>query len=252
MTLRMLILVAASTFCGSFALSQEISNATVIEAAEALGMIRSAARRMDSINTVEFSGRGMIRRPQDDGTWWEAELTNLTVGISYSIPALRWDQTTGDERVIYVVRGDEAWEERTPGVGKTPAMHFVDRFTRQIWFSPHGLIRAAIEAEVQDPGSVEIESNAGRSMLTVEVDGFTLTATLDDNNRPQSVSMPVVHPLLGPTTLSTHYSDYIDWPLLDVFFPSHIEQTLGDVAWLELEVTEFFQNPYVVFPDPLP
>ncbi len=252
MTVRILVLVAALIFCGPFALAQEISNATVVEAAEALGMIRGAARRMDSINTVEFSGRGTIRRPQEDGSWSEAELTNLTVGISYSIPALRWDQTTGDQRAIYVVRGDEAWEERMPGVGRTPAMNFVDRFTRQIWFSPHGLIRAAIEAEALEAGSVEIGSEEGLSTLTVEVGSFTLTATLDENNRPQSVSMPVTHPLLGPTTLATNYSDYIDWPLLDVFFPSRIEQTLGDVTWLDLEVTEFFQNPYVVFPDPLP
>jgi len=252
MTLRMLTFVAASIVCGPLPQAQEFGNETIVEAAEALGMIRGAGRRMDSINTVEFSGRGTIRRPQEDGGWWEADLTNLTVGISYSIPALRWDQETGDERVIYVVRGDEAWEERTPGVGKTPAMYFVDRFKRQIWFSPHGLIRAAIEAEVQEPGSVGTEMDAGLSTLTVEVDGFTLTATLDENKRPQTVSMPVTHPLLGPTTLSTHYSDYVDWPLLDDYFPSHIEQRLGDVTWLDLEITEFFQNPYVVFPDPLP
>lgn len=252
MTLRMLVLVAASISGGAMVLAQEIRNETVVEAADALGMVRGAARRMDSINTIEFSGRGMIRRPQDDGSWWEAELTNLTVGISYSIPALRWDQATGNQRVIYVVRGDEAWEERTPGVGNTPTMNFVDRFSRQIWFSPHGLIRAAIEAEAREPGSVEIGSDAGRSTLTVEVNGFTLTATLNEDNRPQTVSMPVTHPLLGPTVLSTHYGDYVDWPLLDVFFPSRIQQTLGDVTWLDLEVTEFFQNPYVVFPDPLP
>ena len=252
MTLRILVLVAASILVGPLALAQEIRNETLIEAAEALGMVRGAARRMDSINTIEFSGRGTIRRPQEDGSWWEADLTNLTVGISYSIPALRWDQTTGDARVIYVVRGDEAWEERTPGVGKTPAMHYVDRFTRQIWFSPHGLIRAAIEAEAREPGSVDTAADGGRTTLTVEVDNFTLTAVLDEDNRPQTVSMPVTHPLLGPARLSTHYSDYVDWPLLDVFFPSRIEQTLGDVTWLDLEVTEFFQNPYVVFPDPLP
>ena len=73
-------------------------------------MVRGVGRRMDSINTLEFSGRGILNVPQADGEWTSFELTEATVGISYSIPAMRLDTTRigpdgNEQRLIRVVRG---------------------------------------------------------------------------------------------------------------------------------------------------
>ena len=225
--------------------------ATIETAATALGMVRGVGRRMDSINTIEFSGRGTLIVPGDDGEWTRYEITEATVGMSYSIPAMRWDMNrVGAEReelrTIGVVRDDRAWNERLPGVDPVEASDQVRRRLEQIWLSPHGFMTAT----VRNPEAVTVGSRAGQTTLTVEIDGTPVTATLDENSRPASVAMTIDHPVLGETELEATYADYVDWPILDVFFPSHIVHRLDGETTLDITVTEFFQNPYVVFPTP--
>ena len=76
-----------------------------------------------------------------DGQWAHFEIADATVGMSYFIPALRWDMRRispdgREQRNIYVVRGEEAWDETLPGVGATPAMDRVAARLRQIWLTP--------------------------------------------------------------------------------------------------------------------
>ena len=225
--------------------------ATIETAATALGMVRGVGRRMDSINTIEFSGRGTLIVPGDDGEWTRYEITEATVGMSYSIPAMRWDMTrVGTEReaqrMIGVARDDRAWNERLPGVDPVEANDQVGRRLEQIWLTPHGFMTAA----VRNPEAVTVGSREGRTTLTVEIGGTPVTAILDENSRPASVAMTIDHPVLGDTQLEATYADYIDWQLLDVFFPSHIVHQVGGETTLDMTVTEFFQNPYVVFPTP--
>ena len=226
-------------------------SATIETAATALGMVRGVGRRMDSINTIEFSGRGTLNVPEDDGEWTRYEIIQATVGISYSIPAMRWDMTrVGTEReaqrMIFVVRDDRAWNERLPGVDPVEASDRVRRRLEQIRLTPHGFMTAV----VRHAEAVSVGSQAGRTTLTVEIDGTPVTAILDENSRPASVAMTIDHPVLGETRLEATYADYVDWPLLDVFFPSHIVHQVGGETTLDMTVTEFFQNPYVVFPTP--
>ena len=131
-----------------------------------------------------------------------------------------------------------------------PVTGLTDRRLRKIWLTPHGIMRAVVEAEAASPGSVSVGSSGGNTTLTVEVNGTPMTATLDDDNRPERVTMTIDHPVLGRTPLTAHYSGYLDWQILDVYFPSRIVQTLGDETTLDLTITEFYQNPYVIFPTP--
>ncbi len=242
--------VIISLCAAQVSLAQSVTtDAAVMAAAEALGMVRGPARRTDSINTVQFSGNGMTRILGVDGEWTSAELTNATVGISYSIPAMRLDleQVAADGealRTILVVRDDRAWKERLPGVDPVPVENQVDELLRQIWLTPHGIIRAA----TGNPGAVGVGSDMGQTMLTVEIDGQSYRTVLDSNYRPVRVETTIEHPRLGTTLHTAIYSNYIDWPILDVYFPARIVQTLGDETTLDMTVTEFYQNPYVVFP----
>lgn len=256
---RRAILVTALTFCVAQAgFTQPMTAAAVIKtAAEALGMVRGTARRTDSINTVQFSGSGTMSDLGTDGEWTSSEITTATVGMSYSIPAMRWDMErvgADDEvsRTIYVVRDGEAWDERLPGIGATPAMDQVAARLRQIWLTPHGIIRAAVEAEAEAPGSVRLDTQDGRSRLTVEIDSRSFSTILDADNRPERVETTIEHPKLGDTVVVATYADYIDWPKLDVYFPSKITHTTGGHTTLNLIVSSFYQNPYVVFPTPQP
>ena len=86
----------------------------------------------------------------------------------------------------------------------------------------------------------------------MSVDGTPITAILDEDQRPARVETSIDHAILGETRLTAEYSDYVDWPLLDVYFPSRIVQSLDGAVTVDLTVNDFYQNPYVVFPDPLP
>ena len=105
-------------------------------------------------------------------------------------------------------------------------------------------------AAVQNPDNVVIETESGQTIMTVEIDGMPVTARLDENARPAVVEMMVEHPVLGETLLSAEYTDYVDWPILDVYFPSQIVHRLGGEVVLEMTVSDFYQNPYVIFPTP--
>ncbi len=228
---------------------------TIDATADALGMVRTVARRMDSINAVQFSGTGTLRRPESARRWSEHDIARLTVGMSYYIPALRWDMTLraadgSETRTVEVVRENRAWDEVAPGVDPTEARGKAAERLQQIWLTPHGAVRAAVDAEAARPGSVTVGSERGRPTLSVTVDDIPLTIVLDENDRPARVTARIDHPLLGRTELVATYSDYRDWQALDVYFPSHIVQTLDGETSLDLTVTEFFQNPYVIFPTP--
>ena len=225
---------------------------TLEEAAMALGSLRGVQRRMDSINTLQFSGNGTSTIPGDNGEWTDYEITDATVGINYAIPALRMDVTRvgpdgNEQRVIQVVRGNRAWDERLPGVDAIDvADETVQHRAQQIWLTPHGVITAA----VRNPDNVTVEIESGQTILTVEIDGMPVTARLDENARPAVVEMMIDHPVLGETLLKAEYTGYIDWPILDVYFPSQIVHRLGGEITLDMTVSDFYQNPYVVFPTP--
>jgi hypothetical protein len=225
---------------------------TLEEAAMALGTLRGVQRRMDSINTLQFSGNGTSTIPGDNGEWTDYEITDATVGINYAIPALRMDVTRvgpdgNEQRLIQVVRGNRAWDERLPGVDAIDvADETVQHRAQQIWLTPHGVITAA----VRNPDNVTVEIESGQTILTVEIDGMPVTARLDENARPAVVEMMIDHPVLGETLLKAEYTGYIDWPILDVYFPSQIVHRLGGEITLDMTVSDFYQNPYVVFPTP--
>ena len=255
MTFRLALTLATTSLfaqsCNAQAPGPEVG-ATIEATALALGTIRGIGRRMDSINTLQFSGSGTANVPMADGEWMSYEISEATVGLSYSIPARRLDMTrTGsdgvEERVVHVVRGDRAWDERLPGGDPADAAAgAVSERLAHIILTPHGFITAV----VQNPDAVSTGIDGGQTTLTVEIDGTAVTATLDENSRPATVEMTVDHPTLGQTQLEAEYTEYVDWPILDVYFPSHIVHRLGGETTLDMTVTDFYQNPYVVFPTP--
>jgi hypothetical protein len=237
------------------AIVAQTASETIEAAADALGMVRTVQRRMDSINAVQFAGTGTLRTPETARRWTEHEIVSATIGMSYYLPAMRMDMTLrasdGNEtRTVEVVRGDRAWNEVAPGIDPTDRPGQAPARLPYIWLTPHGVVRAAVDAEAVHPGAVTIGSERGRTTLAVTVNEIPFTTVLDANNRPERVTATIDHPVLGRTELVAAYSDYKDWQLLDVYFPSRIVHTLDGETALDLTVTQFFQNPYVIFPTP--
>jgi hypothetical protein len=224
--------------------------ASLAEVANALGAIRGTQREWKSINRIYYIADGAISAPGGGGRWTDYKLTRGMVEMNYVMPALRVDITRSAggkvDRSIEVARGDAAWNETAPGVGATNAAGAAKGRRWLIYTTPHGVVRAAMEAADKNAAGVTIDAN-GFKFTSPE---GAATVALDAGKRPSRIEMPVTHPVLGATTVATDLSDYRDWEKLGVWFPARIVQTIGARKAQDLRVTEFRSNPYVIFPVP--
>ena len=227
------------------------------KAADALGMVRGVARTrtMDDITTVEYTGSGTMAEIGPGGALTAYKVNRMTVGISYYFRGRRAEierqnAAGAKQLLIHVVRGNPnlAWnEEGTPGMNPKLAPGTEAERMQQLWLTPHGFIRAAVDATFKD---AKVAKAGAKTVLIVPIDGVQVRGVLDDNNRLERVDMPIRHPVLGATTLTAEYSDYKDFDNYGVMFPQHIVQKIGGKTVLDIRVTAFATNPYVVFPTP--
>jgi hypothetical protein len=244
--------------------------ATVQQMAKALGHIRPVMRSDQGVAAISFTANGSMFGPgrEKSAPWREYKVSKLVGETSYFLrdsptsaaksPGARWDiHRTGPngeaERVIRVVAGQFSWNETQPGVGFMPAMEELADRQRMLWVTPHGLALAAMRSDGK-PGAapgVKVRRSGGNAVLTIPVNVTPMAVTLDANMRPIRVEARIAHPIRGQSTLKILYSDYRDFEkAYYVYFPTRIEQQLDGKTMLDLAVTEFHTNPYVVFPVP--
>src|SRR5204862_7483577 len=115
-----------------------------------------------------------------------------TAAINYQTPGLRLTQVrsqgehpprggaaqpvAGDQRTILVVSDKFAWQEGTPQAVANPAA--VEDRLRQLWATPHGVIKAAL-------------ANAGRvdgNTITFSIAGRAIQASLNEQKLVEKVS----------------------------------------------------------------
>jgi hypothetical protein len=255
-------LVAAGA--GALALSAILGAAAQIERVErpkserapfdaavnALGMERGIRRDQRSINTVYFVGHGTMSTAAAGDPLADREITRAHVSVSYHLPAIRsdvtWRDGAGQEvRQIRVANGRHAWDETEPGVGASATRDSAAERLLQVWLTPHGVLRAMVEARAKDPGAVTVARHDQATVLSMVLEGGPLEVELDGEQRPRRLRWK-----LAGRAIEVEYSDYKDWELLDVFFPQRIVQRVDGRVVLALDVTDFRSNPYVVFPVP--
>ena len=209
-------------------------------AVNSLGMERGVRRQQTSINTIYFLARGTF--DSGDG----AKPTERALfSLSYAIPAIRTDVTRQKARSIEVANGDVAWNETEPGIGATKTSDAAADRLRQLWLTPHGALRAMVDARAKNPQAVAIQTSGAGTTFSLPFAGGPLEVAVDATHRPQRVKWT-----LPNAVYEAEFSNYKDWELLDVFFPQRIVQRVNGKVTAELTVTEFRSNPYVVFPIP--
>src|SRR5258706_364773 len=136
----------------------------VAAAADAMG-----ATNLDSI---QFSGSGTNyafgQAYTPGGPWPRFEVKTYTAAVDYQAPAMKVDMLRAqgehppkgggaqpfaiDQRTIQVVNGQNAWSEG--GAQAAPNRGAETERLRQIWLTPHGVVKAAIASGAPADGNV--------------------------------------------------------------------------------------------------
>jgi hypothetical protein len=204
--------------------------AVLQKVATQLGMVRGMQRTWRSINRIYFIAEH--ERPGE-------AFSQAVIELNYVQRAVRVIEQDQSQPKISVQRERRSWQESSPGV-RVELVREAVHFSNWLYLTPHGVIRAALEAESTQPGSVTFEDQQYGSLVFESPNGRA-EIVLGVSGLPSSVNLAQVR-------VSAYFEDYRDWELLDVMFPVTLRLQHADRSEL-YRVTEFRTNPYVVFPE---
>lgn len=191
-----------------------------------------------NLNSITYSGSGMVygfgQAYQPGDPWPKFFQRSYAVSANYQTPALKFDivraqgevpphggaaqPVAGEQRTVQVVSGKYAWSEGGAQPNANPDA--VGDRLRQLWTTPHGIVKAAMANGGQLDGKT----------ITVTIEGRDVKATLNDQNLVDKVSYLSTSEVVGDYPVEIAYSDYADFS--GVKFPRHIVQTEdGSPTW---------------------
>ena len=240
------------------------ANADVRAVADALGMVRwgeggggrgGSRENFDLLNRIEFTASGTSWEPRaGDAPWPATTIKSLVFNVAYRTASSRVEtvRVVGgrEQHSIEVVHENYAWNEEKPGIGATRVPNMAAAVAQrrlQIALLPTAFMRAVIQAGP----AAQVSESAGKKVFTVTVNGMAMTGTIGADKRPERISVPINHPVLGQTTLeATFPGGYKDFEGYEVFFPTRIVHTLGGKPILDLTVEKNLTGVYLIFPVP--
>jgi glyoxylase-like metal-dependent hydrolase (beta-lactamase superfamily II) len=201
-----------------------------------------------SLNSIEYSGSGELfgfGQAYIPGERWPRFIQrSYNVVVNYQTPAMRMNTVrsqgefpprggaaqpvSADQRTIQVVSGKYAWTEG--GAQPNPNPNAVGDRLRQLWTTPHGVVKAAMANGGKIDGKV----------IAFKLDGREIKAMLNDQNLIQKVSFLGTNEVIGDYTDEIAYSDYADFG--GIKFPTHIVETQADFPVLDVKITEVKPN----------
>jgi glyoxylase-like metal-dependent hydrolase (beta-lactamase superfamily II) len=206
--------------------------------------IDAAATAMGAtnLNSIEYTGTGLLfgfgQAFAPGERWPRFVQRTYAAAVNYQTPAMRLEAVraqgevpphggaaqpvAGEQRTVQVVSGKYAWAET--GAQRVPNPAAVTDRLRQIWLTPHGVIKAAI-------------ANGGRlegKLLTFSIENREVQATLNDQNLVERVSYLSTNEVVGDYPVEIAYSDYADYS--GIKFPQHIVETQDGHPTLDLTI----------------
>ena len=220
----------------------------VAAAAEAMGAT--------NLNSIQFSGSGSnfaFGQAAAPGVRWPRfEVKTYDIAIDYQAPAMRLDMLRAqgenpprgggaqpfavDQRTTQVVSGTFAWTEG--GAQPAPNPGAVSDRLRQLWLTPHGVIKAALAANATADGNV----------VTFRVEDSDIKVTLNDQNLVDRVEYLSTNSVVGDVPIEVTYSEYASFG--GVQFPTHIVEKQDGFETLNVTITDVKPNAPVVIEVP--
>ena len=220
--------------------------AGVVSAQDAKTVLQKASSAMGNPNSIQFMGTGKAGLIGQSFTptvdWPMVNVTSYTRTIDYASrsskeEATRIEQTprpkgggapfAGEQKQVNMVSGQYAWNQ--PGNAPQPALAAAEERALQIWLTPHGFLKGAMENNAtakNGKGGTEVSFMAGKSKVV---------GTINAQGMVTKVDSWLASPVMGDMLIATTYSDYKDFN--GVKFPTHIVQNQGGHPVLDLTVT---------------
>src|SRR3984893_13528030 len=227
--------------------------ATPSQAQQGTGLATIAyAMGATPLTSIEYTGSGSVfsfgQAYEPGGRWPRFVQRRYTAAINYQTPGMRLTQVrsqgeypprggaaqpvAADQRTVQVVSGKFAWQEG--GAQAAPNPGAVDERLRQLWATPHGVIKAAMA------NSARVDGNA----VTFSLDGREVKATLNAQNLVEKVSYLSTNEVVGDYPIEFAYADYADFG--GIKFPRHIVQTEDGHPTLDITVSDVKPNAAVM------
>src|SRR3984893_1784707 len=230
-----------------------------LAAQDAKTLLQAASKAMGDVKSIQYSGSGHLyalgQAYSPTSAWPQNNITTYTRTIDYGSRSSKEELTqveptpprlggaapfAGEQKQINLVSGQYAWNQAEHAT--QPAVAASEERQLQIWLTPHGFLRAAMEnnaTEKKGSGGTIVSFTAGR---------FKINGTIDNQNMVTRTETWIANPVLGDLPVETTYSGYKDFN--GVKFPTIIVQKQGGYPVLDLAVTSVEPNVSLTLPVP--
>lgn len=229
--------------------------AGLANAQDAKSVLQTAATAMGAanMNSIQFSGTGHFstlgQNHLPNAPWPETNVTAYTRTVDFAAKSSKEEMTRMNEnppskgggapfadpqKQVNLVSGQYAWNQ--PGAQPQPALAAADERQLQIWLTPEGFIKGAMEANATSK-----KTKGGTDITFTAMNKYKVVGTIDNRGMVTDVKTWMPHPVLGDMLVETMYTDYKDFG--GVKFPAKIVQNQGGRAVFDLAVTAVKSNP---------
>ena len=241
MAKRLWMTIALIFLCAGAAFAQDAK--TVLQAAQ---------KAMGDVNAIQYSGTGHLnffgQAWTPNAAWPETILTSYTKTIDYTTKSAKEELIhsepnpmvkgggrpfAGDDKQVNFVSGTYAWD--MPGSAPVPQPGAAAERQLQIWLTPHGFLKAALE------NNATAKKGATGTVISFQSGKFYVEGTINAQNLVAKTETWLPNPVLGDMPVETIFAGYKDFN--GVKFPTSIVQKQGGQAVLELAVSSVTSNP---------
>ncbi len=225
--------------------------AGVASAQDAKTVLQSATKAMGDVKSIQFSGTGHLaslgQQYTPGSAWPTTNVTSYTRTVDYASKSAKEELTRvepnppvqgggrpfgGEDKQVNFVSGKYAWDQ--PGAAPVPQVAAADERQLQIWLTPHGFLKAAME------NNATAKKGAAGTLVSFTTGKFKVNGTIDAQNMVLKTESWLPNPVLGDMLVETTFSSYEDYN--GVKFPSAIVQKQGGHPVFDLKVTSVKAN----------
>ena len=241
------------------ALAVLVLSAGLAWAQDARTVLQSATQAMGDVRSIQYSGTGhnsaLGQSYAPNSEWPATNVTAYTRTIDYVSRSAKEELTrveqtppirgggaafAGEQKQVNLVSGQFAWNQ--PGAAPQPALAAASERQLQIWLTPHGFLKAAME------NNATATRGQGGTVVSFTTGRFKVNGTIDGQNMVTKTETWIPNPVLGDMLVETTFSGYRDFN--SVKFPAMIVQKQGGHPVMDLAVTSVQANVDLALPVP--